>query len=371
MLDKANPDIRTRFAGIEKAWQAVRHTGYGEAVRYIAAELYGIEELTADLIEAKQDAHRDLLQPGQRLHLLKDRANLDHVQIDDFTRTCAVDPSGPDFFLYDISWHQFCNGTPELEPLADETDIEVRDLASLRLAMEAVFEQNAEVAVAVKSQHAYDRTLAWRERTDREASQALATYLHNPEEISVEDRLCLGDWCWAKGVELAIEYDLPFKLHTGYYARHSRMPVDFIRSGNLWPLLARYLDARFVLMHISYPYNDELVALAKHYPNVYPDLCWAWSIDPYSASDFVRRCIHAIPANKLFIFGGDTFCPGGSLAYAHQARKWLTRTLQAEVAEELLSEEEAILLATRFMRDNQYDCFRLQKKKEKLAKLMA
>ena len=30
-------------------------------------------------------------------------------------------------------------------------------------------------------------------------------------------------------------------------------------------LFARYPNAKFVLMHIAYPYNDELVALAKHY----------------------------------------------------------------------------------------------------------
>jgi uncharacterized protein len=48
--------------------------------------------------------------------------------------------------------------------------------------------------------------------------------------------------------------------------------------GNLCPLLARYPDARFVLMHIAYPYSDELVSIAKHYPNVWVDLCWAWSV---------------------------------------------------------------------------------------------
>ncbi len=57
--------------------------------------------------------------------------------------------------------------------------------------------------------------------------------------------LCLGDWCWARGVEQAIEYKLPFKLHTGYYAGHSRMPIDRVRSGHLCALLARYPQARF------------------------------------------------------------------------------------------------------------------------------
>ena len=89
-------------------------------------------------------------------------------------------------------------------------------------------------------------------------------------------------------------------------AGNDRMPVDRIKSGNLCGLLARYLDCRFVLMHIAYPYCNELVSLTKHYRNVYADLCWAWSIDPYSSCDFVRRFIHAAPANKLFAFGGDT-----------------------------------------------------------------
>ena len=170
-------------------------------------------------------------------------------------------------------------------------------------------------------------------------------------------RLLLGDWCWARGVELAIEYNLPFKIHTGYYAGNDRMPVDRIKSGNLCALLARYLDCRFVLMHIAYPYSAELVSLAKHYRNVYADLCWAWSIDPYSSCDFVRRFIHAAPANKLFAFGGDTGWPTSSVAYAIQARRWLTRALQGEVDDGLLTETEAIELATRFMRGNQQTCF--------------
>jgi len=366
LLDKSNPDLRARFAGVRSAWDAVRHTGYGEAVRLVARELYDMDAITPDALEAAQTKNEALCQPGERLRLLRDVANLDHVQTDNFVMPCPVDESGPDFFFYDISWVSFCNGEPDLRELAHETDIEVRDLSSLRLAMEAIFTQNAPTAIAVKSQHAYNRTLRWQERSDKEAAQALAAFLHDPESMSEAERLCLGDWCWARGVELCIEHDLPFKIHTGYYAGHSRMPVDRIKSGHLCPLLAKYLDARFVLMHIAYPYSTELLALAKHYPNVYVDLCWAWSIDPYSSIDFVRRYIHTAPANKLFAFGGDTGYPGAALAYAHQARHWLTRTLQAEVDAGLLDEAAAIALATRFMRENQYACFRVEAKQEAL-----
>ncbi|CAN5706171.1 hypothetical protein BH10CHL1_BH10CHL1_17020 [soil metagenome] len=362
LLNPADPDFAARFNGVRTAWEAVRHTGYGEAVRIIARELYDIEEISPATLEAAQSKHAALRQPGQRLHLLRDKANLDHVQVDDFCLPCLPDPSGVDFFFYDISWVNFCKGTPELDVIAKETGVQVSDLATLRQAMELIFEKYARYAIAIKSQHAYNRTLFWSERTDAEAAQALAAYLQ--KSATEADQLCLGDWCWARGVELGITYDLPFKLHTGYYAGHSRMPVDYIRAGNLCALLAKYPKARFVLMHIAYPYNNELVALAKHYPNVYVDMCWAWSIDPYTASDFVRRWIHTVPANKLFIFGGDTFWAGAAVAYAHQARQWFTRALQAEIDDHYLTENEAIQLAGRFMRENQYACFRLEEKKQ-------
>ena len=364
LVNSNNPDVKARFEGIRGAWEAVRHTGYGEAVRLIGQHIYEMDELSPEGIEAAQATNEELRKPGQRLRILKELGNLDHVQTDDFCWSCLPDESGPDFFFYDISWAAFCGGTPDFEALANETGIQVKDISSLRQAMEAIFDKYAVHAIAVKAQHAYNRTLLWHERSDEEAAKALAVRLLDPENVSEEDRLCLGDWCWARGVELSIEHDLPFKLHTGYYAGHSRMPVDRIKGGNLCGLLAQYPNARFVLMHISYPYNDELVALAKHYPNVYPDLCWAWSIDPYSSCDFVRRCIHAVPANKVFIFGGDTGWPASSLAYAIQTRKWLNYGLQSEVNDGLLTEAEAIALATRLMYDNQYECFNVEDKKK-------
>ena len=87
------------------------------------------------------------------------------------------------------------------------------------------------------------------------------------------------------------------------------------------------------------------------------DLCWAWSIDPYNSADFVRRFLHAVPSNKLFGFGGDTFWPTAAVAYSIQARRGLQRALEAEIVSGDLTEPEAITIAHRLMRDNQYACF--------------
>ncbi len=359
LVDGSNPDLAGRFRGIQKAWEKCRFTGYGEAVRLIAKHTYGMDEITVKNIEGARDRNKQLRQPGERLRILKEVGNLDHMQIDDFCWACLPDKSGLDFFLYDLSWHTFCNGEVDLKAVEQEVQIEVQDIRTLGEAMNAIFAKHAGCAIAVKAQHAYDRTLRWEEREEADAERVLRKRVRG-EAITEAEKLCLGDWCWARGVELAMEHNLPFKMHTGHYAGHGRMQMERIRSGHLCDLLIKYPQARFVLMHISYPYSDELVAMAKHFPNVYVDLCWAWSIDPFSACDCVRRMIHAVPSNKLFAFGGDTFWPNLSVAFSIQSRQWLTRALQAEVNDGLLTEREAIFLATRLMRGNQEECFDLK-----------
>ena len=124
LLDRQNPDLKGRFTGIQQAWEAVQHTGYGEAVQLIARQVYGIDELTATALESAQERHAALRQPGKRLEILRDHANLDHVQVDDFTRACTPDPSGLDFFFYDISWVNFCNANFDVKNLSAETNVD-------------------------------------------------------------------------------------------------------------------------------------------------------------------------------------------------------------------------------------------------------
>lgn len=378
MLDPEAGDLASRFEGIRPAWEAMRHTGYGEGVSLMASRLYGLEELTPAGLEAAQVTLEGLRRPGERFRLLSEVAGLDHVQIDPGqVWPPPVERDEPEFFLYDLSWWRFCNGEIEAEKILRETGIEVRGLEDLRAAMAAIFARFAPATIAVKSPHAYVRTLHWQERSDEEAARALAEVLAGDPEVmdgmtrllggdlrggGVEEsaRIVLGDWCLARGVELAIEHDLPFKIHTGYLAGTGQMPLARTSAANLCGLLDRYREARFVLMHISYPHSDELLAIAKHFPNVWVDLCWAWSLDPFTTGDFVRRFLHAVPASKLFAFGGDADWPTTVVGFAAQARRWLTRTLEAEVTDGYMSEAEAIKVANRVLRENQLACFDIE-----------
>ncbi len=177
LLDSSNADVEQRWLGVREAWQHCRFTGYGEAVRGVAREVYAMDEITLAGIEAAADLNLRLRRPGERLRILRERGRLDHVQIDDSQWACAPDESGPGFFLYDLSLVAFVAGRFDPQALALETGIEVRDLASLDTAMSALFAKYGPLAVAVKTQHAYERTLRWRSRSREEVAPVLTKHL--------------------------------------------------------------------------------------------------------------------------------------------------------------------------------------------------
>ena len=370
LINGQDPDIAGRFGRIRPAWEACQFTGYGEALRLAARETFGIEEISAQSLAQANDQLFTRDRRGERLRLLRDVAGLDHIQVDDESWSTGPDPSGPDFFFYDLSWREFSLGIVNAQTIEERTGIAVRDVCSLRQAMEKIFEIRAPYALAIKSQHAYWRTLAWSERSDAEADAALQKTLRG-QELAEAETICLGDWGLARGVELATVHGLPVKIHTGYLAGFNQMRIDDVRVGQLCPLLLKYPAARFDLFHIAYGHQQELIALAKHFSNVYVDMCWAWGIDPLSAGDFLRRMIHAAPCNKLFVFGGDSRYPCNSVAFARLARRGLTRALEAEVREGWLREPEAMALARRFMIENQKDFFKVDALRESFGQALS
>lgn len=366
-VDSSNPDIEARWNGIKEAWELMQYTGYGETVRLIAQHVYGMETITLDALVDAEALNQQLYQPGERLRLLKDVANLDHVQIDDFVWACEPDEAGADFFLYDLSWVHFCRGDIPAEDIYNETGVTVTDLKSLREAMEALYAKYGNNAIAVKSQHAYNRTLKWELPNESFAESTLKNILRG--DISYPDQqLILGNWGWEQGLQLAEEYNLPFKIHTGYLAGNDNyVDPDRVRPLHFAELFKKYPNVKFVLMHTGYPWTGEILTLAKHFPNVYIDMCWAWSINPFDMIQFVRSAIHSVPLNKIFLFGGDTRWAPAVIAYAMQARQYFYRAMEQEVSDGYLTEQQAIKIAARFMQENQRACFDIEGTRTTLA----
>jgi hypothetical protein len=90
---------------------------------------------------------------------------------------------------------------------------------------------------------------------------------------------------------------------------------------------------------------------------------WGVGSDQHKRNLVAVFAMLAITSNKVFIYGGAAGWPGAVVGYAQQARQWLTRAIQAAVDDALLSQADALALATRLMSANRYACFRLAERK--------
>src|SRR5690606_29232404 len=104
-------------------------------------------------------------------------------------------------------------------------------------------------------------------------------------------------------------------------------------------------------------YQHEMIALAKHYRNVFIDMCWAWIINPKACTTFVGEFLVTAPANKLLTFGGDYVAIEATYGHAVIARRGLTRALVGLIEEQLLDERTALELVPLLMHGNANNLF--------------
>ncbi|MEQ1887536.1 MAG: amidohydrolase family protein, partial [Bryobacteraceae bacterium] len=221
------------------------------------------------------------------------------------------------------------------------------------------FEHYGRRAIALKSQSAYGRRLDYDNVSLEDAAPIFEALLKDEKSVSLEQLKALQDHLFHYVVQKSIVYKLPIKLHTGYYAGYGGMPLERVKANlsDLCPVLKQYPDARFVLMHIAYPYQDEAIAIAKHYPNVYIDLCWAWIINPAASVRFTKEFLTAVPHNKLLTFGGDYIVVELVPGHARMARRGIAQAVSELVSEEWIDDREAPDLIDRIMRGNANELF--------------
>ena len=110
-------------------------------------------------------------------------------------------------------------------------------------------------------------------------------------------------------------------------------------------------------MHITWPYQDEAIAVAKHFPNAYIDMCWSWTINPVAAVRFLKEFLVAAPANKLLTYGGDVsyieLVPGT----VRLARRGIAQAVSELVEEGWISHAQVPALLHRLLRGNALDLF--------------
>jgi predicted TIM-barrel fold metal-dependent hydrolase len=160
---------------------------------------------------------------------------------------------------------------------------------------------------------------------------------------------------------LADERGLTFQFHTGIQAGNG----NYIRNADptlLANLFMEYPNIKFDLFHIGYPFQHVLSALAKNFPNVFIDMCWAHIVSPEASVRALEEWLDAVPYNKISAFGGDYAVVDA--VYGHQvlARRNVSRALGRKIIEGCFDVETARVIARRLLYDNPMEIFRLQEK---------
>jgi hypothetical protein len=359
----SSPDVapKDKWVLFAPYWPYIHQTAYGRAVLLSIQKLYGEDDLSIGNVERITDKLRGMVQKGYYYHVLHDVAGVESCQVNSLDRTFRV-TEYPDLLFQDLSTVPL-GSEVNLDTLRRETGLPVTNLNEGYQAIDWYFEEYGQQAIATKNQSAYSRRLDYL-NVPAEDAAPLFEHFAKGEDVGGAGLKAIQDHLWRYTVSRATVYGLPVKMHTGYYAGTRHMPLERVSQNlkDLCPILNDFPNTRFVLMHICYPYQDELIALAKHYPNVYVDLCWAWIVNPAATTRFVKEFLMAVPANKLFTFGGDYTAVENVVGHADIARHGLSLALSGLVNEGWLSEKESLALVDPLMRGNAQSVFHIAEK---------
>jgi uncharacterized protein len=352
------PDTSTeeKYRLVAPYWERTKHTGYAQAVRYTLRGLYGEDDLTAESAPRLAEKYLALLRPGFYREILREKSNLESCQVNALERIFR-ETEQPDLLHQDIGFPTLSSDL-DLERVKQETGQSADSLDGYLAIVDDLFARCASRAVAAKNQSAYSRRLNY-DNVPKEQAEPLFARHAKGETLASDEKKALQDHLFRYCVGKATEHGLPVKLHTGYYAGRRSMPLERLRqnAGDLCPLLKDFPETKFVLMHIGYPYQDEFIALAKHYPNAYIDMCWAWIINPAASVRFLKEFLLAAPASKLFPFGGDYVSVECVYGHSRIARQGITQALSELVAEGWIAQKETPALIERILRGNAHAVF--------------
>lgn len=362
-------DIQRLFsyeAPLEEKWRLVapfyaraRHTGYLRGVREAVRALFGEEDLREDNYGVISERLAEQIRPGFYKRILNGTANVEYCQVDSVhTSPLMRETAQPELLAQDLNTLSLCTDV-NVKALSPLSGIEVTSLKNWHEVIDWAFATYGPRAIATKNQSAYSRRLDYEQVSEEDAAPLFERFLQGKERVTPAEFKAIQDHLFHYCIRKAVEYNLPVKLHTGYYAGHGGMPLERVRcnAGDLCPILRAHRDARFDLFHIGYPYQDEFIALAKHYANAFVDLCWTWIINPVASVRFLKEFLMAAPANKLLTFGGDHRMAELSVGHAAVARQGLTQAISELVEEGWVEERDVPSLVERLMRGNAHELF--------------
>lgn len=348
---------------LRRAWPLAKHSGFCRAITLSLQELYGIDDLRDETIQPLLRAIERRNKPGVLNWMLRQKSGLECCLVNandegDLARRTGT----PGLFLFDLAVSPFCDPGLKLAGYERASGIRARTLKDWHRLIDWYFRRWGRQVVAIKNVCAYWRTLKFDDVPAATAAPLYEKWLVKGKATPAEIKT-VQDHLFHECIKRAIDHDLVIKLHTGYHAGHNYMDMSLFQVKDLANLFRKYPQARFDIFHISYPEWTDVIALTKHFGNVYANLCWAWVIDPEASLAFTRQALAALPLNKVLGFGGDYGFADMVYGHSRIARDGIALVLSEAVRQGRLTVADAQFAARRWLRDNAMELYRIEKRR--------
>ncbi len=354
-------DDRQRWRDLARIWPLVRCTGYGRVVAHIL-QAWGLEpdisdaayDAVLDQIRARtpiasRAAYRQAGIEGTLTHYLGHPFYDGLENVEKFLGGGLKFETGFYPLLGILALHEFTD-RKGIETAGRVCVAKELTFAGFCAAIGALLEKAVKAGVVgLKDHAAYTRGLAFG-APDKSAAEAEFNRLMAGELFEQGARR-LSDFLFHHMVRLSIDLEIPVAIHTGYLSEYID-PKANVR--HFIPVLEAYPEARFDLYHINYPWMEDMLAVMKRFPNVWANCCWAHIVDPHATVNFLQSALGAIPANRIFGFGGDFHhhVPEPVLAHLEIARRNIADVLGDAVRKGWCSRSVACDTARLWLYDN-------------------
>jgi hypothetical protein len=365
-FDTSRP-IEERWPAFERAYRAARFTGYGRALRYGLEHVFGSSDVSLEALRDWATRIPDYSDPDTFEKPIHDAGVA--ARVSDNWPPIREIVSG----TYEALPGQYLAiALPQFHQLLREEQIDAKGAAvgtritSLGEYLEVcrrIFERWREMgAVCFKDQSAYERSLAYSVPTRAEAEQLFNTMLANPRASLAwhTDGHVLSDFLMHEFMRMARDLELPVQLHTGHMAG-SYNEVAKANASHLRTLIELHKDVHFDLFHANWPYSGDALFLAKNYPNVAIDFCWAHQVDPIYSARMLEQSVATVPFTKIHGVGSDVDGRQPHMIWAHVklARDVIATALSELIAKDFIDREGALEIAKGWLYENARSFFKL------------
>lgn len=347
--------VREKWLLLEPYWECCRHTGYGQSLDISVRDLYGIERIGGDTVEALDKAFRATLGDDQFRFVLKQKSKIVTSLLDKdysldsdrnlFTPVCRIDSMIRPATGREINALENCAG---LTITCFEDYLE-----ACEHRLDKLIQDGAKV---LKSALAYVRSLEYGRVEKADAEADFNKFFFQQYCINKNDKIYTsGDrfqnFMMHYLLRLIGRRAITLQIHTGIQEGNGNN-LDNSNPRHLNRLFLEYPDVNFDIFHMGYPYQNELAALCKNLPNVYIDMCWAHVISPPVCRTALGEWLESVPINKISAFGGDYAFIDGVYGHQYIARRNVAQTLSGKVADGLFDEKQAMNIARMIFHDN-------------------